>query len=231
MNRRRAMLALGMLGGKAAPVVPWYLAGDILPENCIAAYQAIGAADISASMVNLANPGTYDLTVPTGSPPTFNTATGWASTQASPKYWDTGITPVYNTTSYIARFANGVNNENWLLGICKNDFSKYFRCAPSRTTADQWGLEIGSLLVGTGEVSTGTIGYGTNCFINGVKVANGARVSVSFTQSLWLMGVHREGTSAAHRDFEGNLLACAFYNIQLSDSIMSALHNAITTLP
>ncbi len=44
----------------------------------VAAYQAKGAASLAASYVNLANPGTYDLT--SGSDPSWNTATGWTIT-------------------------------------------------------------------------------------------------------------------------------------------------------
>ena len=44
--------------------------------TCVAAYQAKGAADFNASLINLNNPGTHDLTVHTDAPD-FNTATGW----------------------------------------------------------------------------------------------------------------------------------------------------------
>lgn len=43
--------------------------------GCVAAYAPKGAADLAASYVNLANPGTFD-TAP-GVAPTFNTADGW----------------------------------------------------------------------------------------------------------------------------------------------------------
>ena len=42
----------------------------------VAAYQAKGAADFNASLANLNNPGTHDLTVDTDAPD-FDTATGW----------------------------------------------------------------------------------------------------------------------------------------------------------
>lgn len=49
----------------------WEIAG----QTCVAAYAAKGAADLAASYVNLANPGTDDLTQVVA--PTFNTTTGW----------------------------------------------------------------------------------------------------------------------------------------------------------
>lgn len=50
----------------------WEVAG----QTCVAAYQPKGAADIAASYVNLANPGTKDCTAPVAAP-TFEAATGW----------------------------------------------------------------------------------------------------------------------------------------------------------
>lgn len=43
--------------------------------TCVAAYAPKGAASLSASYSNLANPGTYDAAP--GTAPTFDTATGW----------------------------------------------------------------------------------------------------------------------------------------------------------
>jgi hypothetical protein len=68
----------------------WWLSGGIAAANCIAAYQAKGAADYAASLVNLANPGTYNCTAPAGNP-AFDTSVGL--TFGSNKYLATGITP------------------------------------------------------------------------------------------------------------------------------------------
>lgn len=54
----------------------WDNSGAI--SGCLAAWQPIGAADLAASYVNLANPGTYDAAA--GVAPTFNAATGWEFT-------------------------------------------------------------------------------------------------------------------------------------------------------
>lgn len=46
---------------KTGSVTPWYLSGGINLANCIAAYQAKGAASKLASLVNLASPGNGDF--------------------------------------------------------------------------------------------------------------------------------------------------------------------------
>jgi hypothetical protein len=72
--------------------------------NCIAAYQPKGAADLAASYVNVANPGTYNAAP--GVAPTFDTATGWTF-NGSTQYLDTGIVPVNNQAwSGFVRFSD-----------------------------------------------------------------------------------------------------------------------------
>ena len=82
-------------GKKATVALPWYRAGGIPAANCIGAYKAIGSPSLAASYVNLANPGTYDLT--TAAEPTFDQSYGWYF-NGSTMYLGTGIVPVNNQT-------------------------------------------------------------------------------------------------------------------------------------
>ena len=72
----------------------WWMAGGVIP---IAAYQAKGAATYAASKVNLANPGTYDLTEGNGAVP-WATGTGWGFVAASAQWLDTGVVPTLDQT-------------------------------------------------------------------------------------------------------------------------------------
>ena len=65
--------ALGRSVKRASSASTWWDLGGTI-TSCVAAYQPKGAADLAASYVNLANPGTYDL-APDGSP-SFNTNDG-----------------------------------------------------------------------------------------------------------------------------------------------------------
>ncbi len=68
--------SMGRLGvGKQTSAAAWWLSGGISAANCIAAYQPKGAADLAASYVNLANPGTYNAAP--GVAPTWAAADGW----------------------------------------------------------------------------------------------------------------------------------------------------------
>jgi len=76
------------VGKQTSAAVPWWLSGGISAANCIAAYQPKGAADLAASYVNLANPGTYNAAP--GVSPNFDSA-GWVFTGT--QWLTTGINP------------------------------------------------------------------------------------------------------------------------------------------
>jgi hypothetical protein len=94
----------------------WWLNGGILVADCVGAYQAIGAASYNASLVNLANPGTYDLTEPL-SAVGWNATDGWVGDGTN--YLETGINP-YLDWSIIVRVEPLVI-DNILAGIILAD--------------------------------------------------------------------------------------------------------------
>ena len=84
--------------------------------TCVAAYQAKGAASLAASYVNLANPGTYDCTVWSGSylAPAWTSAGGWEF--GRDKVLDTGIVGA-NTYSWIVRYSGATQTHTGLFGL------------------------------------------------------------------------------------------------------------------
>jgi hypothetical protein len=68
----------------------WYLAGNVTPSKCVAAYRAIGVTDYNSSKVNLVDSDTYELTTPTYLP-IWDTVTGWKFNVLH--YFNTGFTP------------------------------------------------------------------------------------------------------------------------------------------
>lgn len=105
LSRAKMSLLVDMPSGGGQDVTPWYLSGDVDPSNVIAAYQAKGAADYDTSKINLANPGTHNLT--DVSAPTWNTSDGWIfdGTQAL----NTGLRSAQlgrgKTCSFIVRYS------------------------------------------------------------------------------------------------------------------------------
>ena len=89
--------------------------------TCVAAYQAKGAASLAASYVNLANPGTYDVSVI--SAPSFNTATGWTFNGSSHRL-HTGIA-LSATTTVIVRVANTASTSGPAIGAQSGDPARF----------------------------------------------------------------------------------------------------------
>lgn len=80
----------------------WWLEGGVAPANAIAAYRAIGAADLAGSYINLANPGVFDAAP--GVAPTWSAVDGWTF-NGTTQYLTSGVTPATGW-SMIVRFAS-----------------------------------------------------------------------------------------------------------------------------
>lgn len=81
----------------------WWLPCGCSPEDAVAAYRAKGAGSYEASKVNLANPGTYNLTE--GVAPIWNATDGWI--MDGTKYLLTTESITYNQNfTMIARYSN-----------------------------------------------------------------------------------------------------------------------------
>ena len=112
--------ALGRSVKRASTASTWWdLDGTI--TSCVAAYQAIGAASYSASLVNLFNPGTYDLTTASGKDPSWNVSTGWTGNGVD-QYLNTNVNASVNY-SFIVR-ATGLNGSylGYLFGSYKGGY-------------------------------------------------------------------------------------------------------------
>ena len=135
------------------------------------AYQAKGAASYAASLVNLSNPGTYNLTETNGA--VSWSSAGWAFVAASAQALDTGITKPIDIHTYalLVEFSGNVINTGTVLAgvdsdggsnatgysITANDYNKVRYYAGSSVTvvpkldsgnlglSDQYGYRNGSL--------------------------------------------------------------------------------------
>jgi len=85
-----------VMGGGAAPAPWWFIAG----QTCVAAWQPIGAANLAASYINLANPGTFDAFP--GTAPGWAVGVGWQA-NGTTQYLRTGVIPGSLTWSFFIR--------------------------------------------------------------------------------------------------------------------------------
>jgi hypothetical protein len=167
----------------------WWLAGGIAPANCVAAYQAKGATSKAASLVNLAQPGTYDLTE-TGTV-NWDAVAGWTGFTSTTDYLtSTAVIPGANPISasivffYDAWFdgnfyaLNGTNirilhTTDSYRGFFGNSVQIFFGNYPGRGVIVNGGY-IGNKLYYGGsykeEFTTGTGDIGGNIKIGGGSI-------------------------------------------------------------
>ena len=109
----------------------WDINGTI--DCCVGAWQSVGVPCYAASLINLENPGTYDLTE--GVAPGWTPATGWQFRTVSGTYLRTGVIPDRNSTN-IVRF------NNFTLHTPNSIFGAYG--ATSETQVDLWANDMGA---------------------------------------------------------------------------------------
>jgi hypothetical protein len=205
----------------------WDLNGTI--TGCVAAYQPKGAADYADSKINLANPGTYNVTDGTAYP-TWNTATGWTF-NGSTQYLDSGITPENDQSwSGIVRFANSDKVQSGMLfGVISN--SAWFLVEDKRTiSADEPLYANGTYK--TGSTFTDTYGVlaiaGSNGYINAsLDVSAIGTGGTTFAATIMIGGRIRGST--LYNPWGGDIIAIAFYDVDISGYIsdLTAAMNAL----
>lgn len=218
--------ALGRSIKRAAAAGGWWLSGGIAAATRIAAYQPKGAADIAASYVNLASPGTYNATP--GTAPSFNTSTGWSFAAASSQYLLTGVTPENDQTwSMIIRFANCNTNGQALAGGM-TDGSYGIRLYPRRGPADDMIWNNGTTVTAGERQSSGVMAIaGKNCFFNGTDYGDSGGWAGRTPVEIYI-GCQNLGGSP-NSFITGDILAMAIYDIDISNNI-AALTTAMAAL-
>lgn len=213
LSTRRSLLVA------RATVNTWWLSGGISSGDCFGAWQAIGAASLAASYVNLANPGTNDLTV--GSAPSFDAATGWTFNGSS-NYLISALKPT-PTISVIVRFSD-VSGDGALLGSLNNYWFGFRPNLAGTTTAFYHNVRTDF----GGQTLSGTIANaGAEGFTNGSSV--GALSSGGSAESTYYLHIGRY-YGAEDRYLNGKIQAVAFYSTTLTSSQISALHTAMMAL-
>lgn len=152
----------------------WAVAG----KTCAGAYAALNAASYAASKINLANPGTVDLTEPTGAL-TWNAGTGWSSDGS--KYLECGVSAGISWT-HIVRFAN-CNSGNFYPIVNGSESWKAIQIIPRA------GLNLHTYMNGLNSgydgawyISAGVMAIaGNSAYLDGVFEGTMTQVASTFT--------------------------------------------------
>ncbi|NLS77353.1 MAG: hypothetical protein GXY76_08860 [Chloroflexi bacterium] len=225
---------VGGMANKPAPLPPfWDPHSEGLPV--VAAYRAIGADSLEASKVNLANPGTYDLTAPVGfTSPLWSKERGWYRA-AGTDLWEIGVLAhsswsfvlrVHNSPTGLYQFACGTDkttNTSDAMAVIPNYVPGSYGTAFFNTKR--------AITVPEGTAS-GTVGIANQrCYRNGLHVAT---IEVNFTPTnytrpFFLFSVNRGAVSQVN-SYWGDILAFSLYSGTLDDTQMLAVSTAMAAL-
>lgn len=216
--------------GQKGGFVPtwWNLNGAI--ATATGAYQSIGAASFADSLVNRANPGTYDATV--GNAPAWAAGTGWTFDGVN-DYLKTGIViNAFLTWTVVVQFSGAVQlgAANFLAGVRFDDFGggqRFIGVIPQGTAIAgaayangyQPGVQAVAKYVAGNMAVAGTDGY-----YNGVDVVNVtvAADAPSGAYDLYI-GARNERGAGPVLYYQGNITAVSVYNYTLTAPNMLAL--------
>lgn len=189
----------------------WWLAGGVSSSNVVAAYQPLGATDYSSSKINIANPGTYNITEATGTPG-WTTTEGWKGNGA---VLTTGISPDNSCGwTYLARYSN-YPWENAVI-FAGNEGQLYARGYVSEQGVGHGGF----LSIGTG--TSGVIGFSAKtAYFNGVAQGTIPAGTMTNSSPLYVLGTHYSFGYAAQTS--SYVQAFAVYNTALTSDQVAAV--------
>lgn len=208
---------------------PWWLAGGIPPDACVAAYQAVGASSYEASKMNLTGNATYNA-ADGAAYPTWAVTTGWTF-NGSTQYLNSGIIPILDQTwsAIVRQYATVVENDSVLFsrsgasldfGIYQNNFTGFYphnsknvliTITSTQNTnsvlavVGRRGYKDGELLTGEIPASTGT-----------------------GTQPIYIGAGNLSGSPNLY--WGGRVLSVAVYNITLSPYQVYSVTSAMNAL-
>ena len=206
--------------GKKPVSSPW-LTGGIPAANCIAAYNAKGAASLAASYINLANPGTYDLTE--GAAPTWDVDNGWKG--ATGKYLKTGFTAVAGTWSAIVRFTTATSIRQPF--GCSTANKQWF-VIPNYAFASTRYTIIATVRVTTPHAVDGVVAIsGLQGYKEGIADGDPVTGDPIATDEIYILAPNNAGTPGT--SYVGYVQAIWFYDIPIAPYIvgLTAAINAL----
>ncbi len=196
----------------------WWEAGGA--TGAVAVYQPLGAANLEASYINLANPGTNDAVGVGTSAPSWAVGTGWTF-DGSNDYLSTGIVP---TTSYsVLMRVSGITYINETL-FSSDDlhFAIRPRAGGATVTYYNGGNSQGITMSDTSGVF-GLVGF--SAYFNGVLKNSITPASYTNVSEIFIMA-----NSSLSLFQQGSIQAMAIYDNTLSTSEVAAVTDAMSNL-
>jgi len=197
----------------------WYVAG----KTCVAAYQPKGAASYTASLVNLANPGTYDATE--GVAPAWSAGAGWDFNGVD--QWLNSNVPANIANTFLVQYTNLVatGGARYIMGT-SGSFT-YRTGIEVHNTAVRY-MHGGQVDVSP-SLAAGNLGVaGTQGYRNGVAEGGSCGTGISDATKHYIGALNNSGSPSNFHDV--TIVAIAMYAEVLTDLEMAALVAAMAAL-
>jgi len=195
-------------------------------QVAIAAYLPRGAADLAASYVNLASPGTFNAAP--GVAPTFSTATGWTFNGSS-QYLTTGIVPVRQVTSVIYRYDGTQSASTGVAFGALNSATAEFSVYPRYTDGQSYFVSGGASGTSAAYAAGTNIAIaGPYAYRNGERVGGAMATGAGTITNTLVIGAMNSGTIT--RFLPITIYAFAVYFTTLSDADVAALERIMAAL-
>jgi len=224
--------------GAAAVVLPWWNPDGATPGGiggaCLGAWRGIatigspwgaGPANLAASYVNLANPGTNDLTVV--SAPTWTAAAGWYADGADAL--DTGIFPT-DAQSMLVQFANNATGAWGCIAGAETPPGYLARCSIFPTYFGSYDCIKGvtDRIIGAGAKASGNLGIaGLQCYDDGAPSGAPCNPATgAYTNTIYLLDINGEFWPG----YIGDVWGFALYSTTLTGPQMLARATAMAAL-
>jgi len=225
---------LEVAGGEAIAIYPvndwpaseqtnWWEAGGA--SGCVAAYQPIGAANVAASYVNLANSGTYNIT----GVESWSTTDGWIF--GGGNYLDSHVVPTLDGTWSMAirLVAGDLAGFPTPIGQRENtsSFPDFAITLTNSSTTFRNGHVTG-YTHGSALANGVLILAGNKAYYNGSEIGTLTVGTATGTRSIYIGAQNEMGTPLYF--FSGTIQAAAIYNNTLSGAQAAALSTAMAAL-
>jgi hypothetical protein len=206
----------------------WWLAGGISAANAIGAYQAQGAANLAASYVNLANPGTYDAAP--GVAPTWDAVNGWKFLASSSQCLTTGITPSpLALWTVICKFSDAITVNAALFGQLGATAHTYILPLYGGNSCQYLNGSPASGLIITGALTSGVLAIaGTKAYHDGSAEAGTISNGSGTTYPILIGGIQRVATRTNY--ITAYEQAVAIYDTPITAEQVLAVTNAMNAL-
>jgi hypothetical protein len=187
---------------------PWWLMGGVRPQDCVAAYQPMGAHNLTESYTNLNNPARFNAAP--GVAPTWSALNGWGFDGAA-TYLDLGFIPGDNWSAIIRYSAMPAANSRAMFGN-RGDPRFYVNNAASL----QFNYNTAGYSLTDISRPSGVIGMSKTSYVkDSVITAYAPGWAGALTKTCVIGGFKREAGNVDSL-LAYNVLAVAFYSTDIS---------------